>query len=277
MDLSLLGLIALALVDSTSFGTLLIPIWFLLAPGRLRPGRFLTFLGTVAGVYLLVGVALVSGAGVLLERAAELGESEPVAVGQAVLGAALLVGSFTMTGKKDAEGRRTPGRILRWRDRATGAAGATGTAGEVGAGGAVGATGGVGAAGRVKVDAGSGIGPLLGLAVGAVVLELATMLPYLAATGIIAAADLTAGQRLVVLAGYCLVMVLPALVLLALRLAAHRAVEPFLRRIGDWLERTGAETTAWVVGIIGFLLLRDAVMRLPSMVAWLDTLGVSIG
>lgn len=29
-------LVVLALVDSTSFGTLLIPIWLLLTPGKLR-------------------------------------------------------------------------------------------------------------------------------------------------------------------------------------------------------------------------------------------------
>src|SRR5699024_11553258 len=55
------SLAVLALVDSTSFGTLLIPIWFLLAPGRVRVGRVLVFLGTVAGFYFLVGIALVAG------------------------------------------------------------------------------------------------------------------------------------------------------------------------------------------------------------------------
>ena len=46
---ALLGALALlALVDSTSFGTLLIPTWLLLAPGRLRPGRILIYLATVS-------------------------------------------------------------------------------------------------------------------------------------------------------------------------------------------------------------------------------------
>ena len=37
MDAGLIGsLVLLALIDSTSFGTLLIPIWMMLAPGRLR-------------------------------------------------------------------------------------------------------------------------------------------------------------------------------------------------------------------------------------------------
>ena len=58
MTLALLGpLVVLALVDSTSFGTLLIPIWLMLAPGRLKAGRILVFLATVAAgpVYRLLG------------------------------------------------------------------------------------------------------------------------------------------------------------------------------------------------------------------------------
>ncbi|MCP9786755.1 hypothetical protein [Cyanobium sp. N5-Cardenillas] len=41
-------LVALALIDSTSFGTLLIPLWLMLVPGRPRSGRIVLFLGTVA-------------------------------------------------------------------------------------------------------------------------------------------------------------------------------------------------------------------------------------
>jgi hypothetical protein len=49
MDLALLGSLAvLALIDSTSFGTLLIPIWLMMSPFGVRPGRILQFLGTVA-------------------------------------------------------------------------------------------------------------------------------------------------------------------------------------------------------------------------------------
>ena len=59
MPPDLLGqLVVLALIDSTSFGTLLIPLWFLLVPGRVRAHRVLVFLGTVAAFYLGVGIAL---------------------------------------------------------------------------------------------------------------------------------------------------------------------------------------------------------------------------
>ena len=234
MDLSLLALVPLALVDSTSVGTLLVPIWFLLVPGPVRARRLLLFLGTIAGFYLVVGLLLLAGAEALRERAAGLADSPALTVGQLLLGAALFVLSFTI-GRKGEDGQRRPGRVLRWRDRAV--------------------SGGSG-------GSGGGTGVLVGLALGAGVLELATMLPYLGAIGLLGAADLPVVARGGALAGYCLVMVLPALVLLALRVLAARRVEPLLARVGAWLERTGAETTAWVVGIVGFLLARDAAVKL---------------
>ncbi|WP_182112983.1 MULTISPECIES: GAP family protein [unclassified Actinotalea] len=238
----LAGLAALALVDSTSFGTLLLPVWFLLTPGRVRVARLLVFLGTVVAFYFAVGLALLAGADVLLERGTEPLEGTAATTVQLVLGVGLLVGSFFLGPRKGPDGERRPaGRVLRWRERVMTADGGASTYGSVAV-----------------------------LALTATLLELATMLPYLAATGLIAASGATPLEQGGVLAAYCLVMVLPALTLLALRLVAHRLVERPLARIGAWIERTGAETTAWVVGIVGFLLARDAAPRLP----WLaDMLG----
>lgn len=246
MELQLLALVPLALVDSTSFGTLLVPVWFLLVPGPVRARRLLTFLGTIAAFYLLVGLVLLAGAEVLRDRAAGLADSPVLAVLQLVLGATLLVLGLT-TGRRRDDGDRGPGRVLRWRDRAMGA------------------------------EEGGGTGVLVGLALGAGLLEVATMLPYLGAVGLLSASDLTALQRGGVLVGYCLVMVLPALGLLALRVLAARRVEPLLARVGSWLERSGAEATAWVVGIVGFLLARDAVTRLPALTTLVGSVGISLG
>lgn len=235
------GLVLLALVDSTSFGTLLIPIWFLLTPGRVQVRRMLVFLGTVALFYLVVGLLLLAGATVVLTRAGEVTRSPAVAVVQLVVGAALLVGSFFIGRDRRGPGKGQPGRLVRWRDRAVGGDRTVG-----------------------------GYGSLVGLAVGAAVLELATMLPYLAAIGLLTTSELGAAPRAGVLAGYCAVMVLPALVLLLLRLVAHRQVEGLLRRVGVWLERTGAETSAWVVGIVGFLLARDALASVLGVLGVLE-------
>jgi hypothetical protein len=65
-------------------------------------------------------------------------------------------------------------------------------------------------------------------------------------------------ERELRLAGYCIVMVVPALLLLIARIAAAQAVERPLQRFAGWMERTGAETTSWLLGIIGFLLARAA-------------------
>ncbi|MGO3060918.1 hypothetical protein [Corynebacterium casei] len=66
MDITSLGTLAvLALVDSTSFGTLLIPVWLLMTPGRLQVGRVLQFLLTVVSMYFFIGLGLLLGANAL--------------------------------------------------------------------------------------------------------------------------------------------------------------------------------------------------------------------
>ncbi|CAN5573927.1 hypothetical protein BH10ACT7_BH10ACT7_31600 [soil metagenome] len=142
---------------------------------------------------------------------------------QLVLGAALLVGSFFIGRKRDEPAE--PGRLARWRERALGD--------------------------------GPAIGVVL-LALGAGVLEIATMFPYLGAIGLITAAALPVATNAGLLALYCLVMITPALVLLVVRIVARRTVEPALLRFSNWLQRTAGETTAWIVAIVGFLLARDA-------------------
>ncbi|WP_258724671.1 GAP family protein [Cellulomonas sp. NS3] len=266
----LLGqLVVLALIDSTSFGTLLIPVWFLLVPGRVRARRVLVFLGTVATFYLVVGLVLMSGARAALGSGSGLREGTAGSVVQLVLGGALLLWALAYrTPRADADGSgsaggadgagpggvsggpatatRRQGRLTRWRDRAM--------SGEAG-----------------------GVGALVGLAVAAAAVELGSMLPYLGAIRLLTGSDLTWAERATVLVGYCLVMVLPALVLLAGRLVAARAVEPLLGRVARWMERSAGETTAWVLGIVGFLLARDALTRLPWVLDALRTAGSVVG
>lgn len=241
MTLVLAGsLLVLALLDSTSFGTLLIPIWLLLAPGRPAVGRVLVFLGTVVTFYFAVGVALMLGLDAFLGEVSGWLANPWVARAQLVLGGALFVASFFMGGKR-AKGSGS-GRLVRWRERALGAQGS------------------------------GGLGGLVALALGATLLEVATMLPYLGAIGLLTTSDLGLAARVGTLAAYCLVMILPALVLLAARLLARRQVEPVLQRVAAWVERTGAEMTAWVVGIVGFLIARDALGRMPEVLSQLDRL-----
>lgn len=236
----LLPLAALALVDSLSVGTLLVPLFFLLAPGRLRGGRVLLYLGAIGGFYFAVGLLLASGAEWLSALLAGAGESVPVTWVQLVIGGALLGGALVFgkpapkAGTPEAEAllRRPPGRLSRWRDMA--------------------------------IDGRGGVA-LVGLALGAGVLELATMLPYLAAIGLLSAQALPFAHVAAVLAGYCALMVLPALVLLCGRVVLRRLVERPLERFARWLQRNAAENTAWIVGVVGFLLARDAWSRLDAV------------
>jgi hypothetical protein len=249
-------LVVLALLDSTSFGTLAVPVWFLLAPGRPRAGRILVYLGTIAAFYLAVGVAVLLGAGALLERYQDVFATRGFTWVQLALGVALFALSFRFDGKRAARRRAAqeaagvtprPGRLQRWRERALG----------LDAGGAAGAGPGAGpgAAGRpVLVRTRPSVLPLMGLALGAGVVEVASMLPYLAAIGILSASGLPTGTNVAVLAAYCLVMVLPALLLLGGRLTAARLVDPLLRRIDAWFAKNGEETTGWILGIIGAVL-----------------------
>lgn len=117
------ALVVLALIDSTSFGTLLIPVWLLLVPGRVHAGRVLLFLATVALFYFALGVGLLSGATALVDAARAVAGSPATPRVQLAIGSALLVlglwmEPLTKAGKaRRATTRpaREPGRMSRWR------------------------------------------------------------------------------------------------------------------------------------------------------------------
>ncbi|WP_353707318.1 GAP family protein [Cellulosimicrobium sp. ES-005] len=266
-------LVVLALIDSTSFGTLLIPVWLLLAPGRLRAGRVLVYLGTVAAFYLAVGIVVLLGAGAFLDRFGDALDTRAAAIVQLLLGIGLFALSFRFDSKRaarrdaqasaaapatvgalpagrgDATGvtRGTtsaprPGRLSRWRERALGIE--------------------ADAAGAGAEQARPSVLPLMGLALGAVALEVGTMLPYLAAIGLLTTSDVGWPATGGILAAYCVVMIAPALLLLLGRLVAARAVDPLLRRLDAWLTRNATDMTGWVLGILGVLLALNAFGRL---------------
>jgi len=99
---------------------------------------------------------------------------------------------------------------------------------------------------------------LMGLALLAGLLEVATMLPYLAAVGVLVATDLGWVTTTAVLAAYCVVMCLPALVLGAGRLVAHEWIDPRLHRLNGWLTRNSGKMLGWTVGGLGVLLSLNA-------------------
>ncbi len=176
------GLVLLALVDSTSAGTLLLPLWMLVAP-RVRPARVLLFLATVAVFYAAVGVVLLLGVDAVLDAVSGAGAGDalarnrPLAVVQLLVGAALFWWSWPLERRAKERGGPSP-RAVRWRA----------------------ALQGEGVPVRTTVL----------VALVATVLELATMLPYLAAMGLLSRSGLDRPWQLLVLVGYVVVMVLPA-------------------------------------------------------------------
>ncbi|MCK5890175.1 GAP family protein [Aeromicrobium sp.] len=231
MALTTLAVLAgLALVDSTSVGTLVIPLVWVLRPGPVAWRPLLTFLASVAAAYAAIGAVLLVVGQSSAAALAGIGDVDAVRWFQFALGVALLAVAFS-----DAVMGRVAGRALRWRDRLRGDDATHGS---------------------------SARRSVVATATVAVAVELPTMLPYLGAIAIVAAADLAAGAQLALLGGYAVVMVLPALLLAVSRAALGARIEPSLRRLDAWLTRQADEMTGWVFGIVGFLLAGDAAQAL---------------
>ncbi|AWS40121.1 hypothetical protein DKM19_01040 [Streptosporangium sp. 'caverna'] len=219
----LLTLAALAVVDSTSFGTLGIPVYLLLAAERSPVTRLLVYLGTVAVFYFLVGVMLMLGLSTVMENFGDALHSRTAYWVQLALGVALFVLSFRFDPKR----RKKLGKPER----------------------------------RFEPQPG---GPramiVLGLTAG--LLEVATMVPYLAAIGIMTTSDLPVMQWVPLLATYVLIMIVPPLVLLALRGVVLGWLDPKLERLRTWMIKHSAAAVSWALAIVGFLLARDAAFHL---------------
>lgn len=235
-------LVALALIDSTSFGTLLIPLWLMLVPGRPRPGRIVLFLGTVAAFYLLLGMALLLGASMLLDTLQGAGDSQPLRIAQLGAGIGLMalgarMEAWTKAGKEHRAARRAakqartgPSLFVRMR--------------------------------RYATDASAPVGAVVVFALTAAVIEAASMIPYLAAIGLLTASELSLLGRSVVLVGYCLVMIMPALLLLLARLFLHDSIAPVLKKLESLLSRHANGSVAWVVFLVGLYLAGDSLNML---------------
>jgi cytochrome c biogenesis protein CcdA len=96
------------------------------------------------------------------------------------------------------------------------------------------------------------------LGVAVTVLELPTALPYLGAVGAITRAELAVAEWLPLLLLYNLIFVVPPLALLAGHLALGDRADRLLERLRDRLAGTAREGLLWLLGLVGFLLLADA-------------------
>lgn len=267
-----LSLAVLALLDGLSIGTLLIPVFLLLAP-RVRGGRVLLYLVTIAGFYLVVGVLVTLGMVNFIEVGQDFLSSTAGLVIRLVVGVALLLVGITMPTREKARadaarvGAPANGELpvsAAERPNGSGVAGTPTDRVDPGSG----VSGGRIARWRDRLLS-DAVSPanVMAVALAAGLIEVATMLPYLVAMGIVADAELELWMRIAALAGYCALMIAPALVLLGLRLVAAPIMRRPLERLGAWLERTAAENTAWILGIVGFLVARSAASELGIFAA----------
>lgn len=116
-------------------------------------------------------------------------------------------------------------------------------------------------------------GTMVALGLGTGLLEGGTAFPYFGATAIMLTADLSPATWVPMLAAYNLVMVLPAILLhLGYRVFGGR-LRPRLERWRTRVESSGRTALPWIVGIVGFLLLRHGLMLTGA----LERFGVTVG
>ncbi|WP_141270122.1 GAP family protein [Kocuria varians] len=204
----LLALAGLALLDSTSLGTLVIPLVLVIARRRVDVGPLSIYFATVVVIYYGLGVGIALGFDMLSDTASQVWSSRPAQWFKLVAGLALFgYGLLAPDPVKREESRKAPTRLSP--------------------------------------------GTMIALGAGAALTEAATMVPYLAANGIITAMPVGWPVRLALLAGYCLVMILPALVLIAAAAMLGERLWPRLERLVPTLERQTKITLLWVASLAG--------------------------
>lgn len=217
----IIPLLGLALVDSTSIGTLVLPLLMVVIAGRAEWGSLAIYFRTVVGLYFAIGVALLLGAGAVVEVLGDVLDTAPVYWGLLILGVGLFIQAFRMEGK-NADPERLKGMVRR----------------------------------------GSKPGALVGLALAAVGTEVATMLPYLGAIGLLSTSDWSWPVQIGALVVYCLVMILPAVLIIGVASLFGDRLWGRLERFSTWIARQTEETIAWIVGIVGFYMAGFAVGQL---------------
>lgn len=210
-----LALIGLALLDSLSVGTLVIPLVLIVRKRRVDLPALGTYLGTVGAVYFALGVGLLLGINALAEFFSALAGTDAFSWITLALGVALA-----------AFGILAPNP--RKKDRSSS-----------------------GTAEKADTTSGRGLVAMVALGLGASLTEAATMLPYIAAMGIISSTDLAFAAQVAAISAYCLVMMVPVLVVIVLAAAFGPRVFPRVERAIPRLEYEAKVTLLWIAAIFG--------------------------
>lgn len=210
---SLLSLIGLALLDSLSIGTLVIPLALILVWRSVHVPALTAYLVTVAGVYFALGVAMLlgfTGLSSYLERVTDTPVFPWITL---ALGAVLAIfGIFSPNPVKPA-----PGELPK----------------------------------QLSKPFRTSLPRMIILGLGASLTEAATMLPYIAAMGIISDWDIPMAGKVVAIGSYCGVMIAPTVVLASIALVAGPKFFPRLEKAIPRLQYEAKVTLLWIAAIVG--------------------------
>ncbi len=187
-----------------------------------RTGRVLTYIAAVFVTYFAIGFGLMLGLGALLGTFQGVFETTAAYIVQAVIGATMLIYSF-LPNKKEAQ---------------------------------------VGAETKTKASPSKGFVATLLLGVTITAAEFPTAFPYFGAIGILNGSGLPFLGWLPLLLGYNLIFVTPPLLLFGAYRVFGGRHKAWFERYEKRLKYEARETMLWIVGIVGFLLVSDALNRL---------------
>ncbi|WP_017568976.1 GAP family protein [Nocardiopsis halotolerans] len=116
-------------------------------------------------------------------------------------------------------------------------------------------------------------GAMVGLGLATGLLEGGTAFPYFGAVGIMTTAELSPVVWVPMLAAYNVVMVLPPILLYLAHRALGERLRPRMERWRTKVESGSREAMGWIIGIVGFLVLRHGVV----VTGILEGTAVSLG
>lgn len=218
---SVVPLIGLALLDSLSIGTLVIPLGLILLWRSVRVPALAAYLITVAAVYFALGVAMLLGFTGLSSYVEQLVDTPVFPWITLVLGAVLAI--YGIFGPDPV--KPVPGELPK----------------------------------QLSKPIGTSLPKMIILGLGASLTEAATMLPYIAAMGIISDWDTPMAGQVAAIGVYCVIMIAPAVLLATIALVAGQKVFPRLEKALPRLQYEAKVTLLWIAAIVGIYMVINSV------------------
>ena len=98
---------------------------------------------------------------------------------------------------------------------------------------------------------------MIALGITTSLLEVATAIPYFASIGLMISNEFAIYEWLPVLAGYNVMMIVPALVLLLLHMLFHRFMQKPLRNLQALFQKNTSSALSWIMFLVGLILLTN--------------------